>query len=156
MEALVLSIYGNNKYIHWPIEGGARDAPSFSVHFFFFLVQLMEKRCAQSNRLMSAHLWGWRPSPVWKIWYRKWLFHCCTGRSPFKFAQKKLWREAGEACLLAQCLHMMADEYVKASEQYVLPSANQLTRFALPSSSRSAQQLLRELKVISSILHPKM
>ena len=79
-----------------------------------------------------------------------------AGKELFMFARQKLWQEAGQAFALARSLHTIADDYVKASEQYVLPSANQLTRFALPSSSRSAQQLLRELKVISSILHPKM
>ena len=133
-----------NKYIHWPIQGGCQG-PALP------LGPIWNQKMCQGNRLVSSPLWGWRPPPQSGKFDMKRLFHCCTGRSPFKFAQKKLWREAGEACLLAQCLHLMADEYVKASEKFVLPSANQLTRFALPSSSRSAHQLLRELKVISSI-----
>ena len=65
------------------------------------------------------------------------------------FARKKLWREAGQAFALAQFLHTIADEYVKASEEHVLPFANRLTGYVLTMSEDKTVELRQALKVIN-------
>ena len=72
-----------------------------------------------------------------------------AGKELFVFARRKLWQEAGQAFALARMLHTIADEYVKASEQFVLPSANQLTRCVLTRSNEETVKLRRALKVPS-------
>ena len=75
---------------------------------------------------------------------------CCflhSGRGLSQHARQLLWQEASEACALAQCLHLVADEYVTASSEHLLTPVNQLGRLVLPCSETVKMERLQSLQV---------
>ena len=72
------------------------------------------------------------------------------GNNASQFARELLWKDAGEACALAQCLHLVADEYVTASSQHLLTPINQLGRLMLPPDEGETEaSRLQMLQVFS-------
>ena len=69
------------------------------------------------------------------------------GRGVSQHARQLLWQEASEACALAQCLHLVADEYVTASSEHLLTPVNQLGRLVQPCSETVRIERLQRLQV---------
>ena len=75
-----------------------------------------------------------------------------SGEKVFQYARELLWKDASEACALAQCLHLVADEYVTASSQHLLTPINQLGRLILPSSNETMESRLEILQVLAFLM----
>ncbi len=76
-----------------------------------------------------------------------------SGIATSQHVRKLLSAELSETSAIAECLHLVAEDYVNISSKHLLTPVNQLGRLVVPSSSEHKAKCLQDLQVTGCIMH---